>query len=251
MSYTANISKTHRNFLPGDFTLTNWESAEPYFKYLLERDISTTESLQKFLQDQSELEAAISENACWRQINMTCDTENKALEEAFNFYCMEMQPKIQPYSDALNKKLIASPLLSELDKEKYFTYLRSVRKSIELFREENIPLQAEMAVLQQQFGQITGAMMIEVNGKEFTLQQAGKFLENPDRGIREEVYRKIQERRQQDKQALNELFDKLIVLRNKQALNAGRNVWSEKPMANTYKEGKKLMDLAREKKLRI
>lgn len=38
---------------------------------------------------------------------------------------------------------------------------------------------------------------------------------------------------------------------NKQALNAGRNVWSEKPLANTYKEGKALVDLAQSKKLRI
>ena len=38
---------------------------------------------------------------------------------------------------------------------------------------------------------------------------------------------------------------------NKQALMAGRNVWSEKPMANTYAEGKALFDLAKTKKLRI
>lgn len=38
---------------------------------------------------------------------------------------------------------------------------------------------------------------------------------------------------------------------NKIALNANRNVWSEKPMANTYKEGKDLLDLAKKKKLRI
>ena len=38
---------------------------------------------------------------------------------------------------------------------------------------------------------------------------------------------------------------------NKQALNAGRHVWSEKPMANTYKEGRALLDLANSKKLRI
>ena len=38
---------------------------------------------------------------------------------------------------------------------------------------------------------------------------------------------------------------------NKQALMAGRNVWSEKPMANTYNEGKALLELAKEKKLRI
>ena len=38
---------------------------------------------------------------------------------------------------------------------------------------------------------------------------------------------------------------------NKQALLAGRNVWSEKPMANTYKEGRELLDLAKSKGLRI
>jgi predicted dehydrogenase len=38
---------------------------------------------------------------------------------------------------------------------------------------------------------------------------------------------------------------------NKQALMAGKHVWSEKPMANTYAEGKALLDLARQKKLRI
>lgn len=38
---------------------------------------------------------------------------------------------------------------------------------------------------------------------------------------------------------------------NKQALLAGKHVWSEKPMANTYKEGKALFDLAKSKKLRI
>jgi len=38
---------------------------------------------------------------------------------------------------------------------------------------------------------------------------------------------------------------------NRQALLAGRNVWSEKPLANTYKEGKALLDLAKSKGLRI
>ena len=38
---------------------------------------------------------------------------------------------------------------------------------------------------------------------------------------------------------------------NKQALMAGKHVWSEKPMANTYAEGKALFDLAKSRKLRI
>lgn len=38
---------------------------------------------------------------------------------------------------------------------------------------------------------------------------------------------------------------------NKQALQAGKNVWSEKPMATTYAEGRELLDLAKKKGLRI
>ena len=221
MNYNANIQKLQRHFLPKEFTVTNWETLEPYFKTLLDAPIDNKATLEQWMQNLSELEAAVNEDACWRQIKMTCDNENKALEESFNFFCMHIQPQIQPYSDALNKKLIASPFLQELDQDLYFTYLRSTKKNIDLFRAENIPLQADIAVQQQQFGQITGAMTVEINGETFTLQQAAKFLENEDRNKREEVYRKIQSRRLEDKAALNNLFDTLLTLRNKEAANAG------------------------------
>ncbi len=219
--YSADIKKLPRHFVPKDFKVSDWLSLEPYFKDLLDRNIETKAALENWLMDQSELEALVNEDACWRQIKMTCDTENKSLEEAFTFFCMEIQPKIQPYADALNKKLVNHPLVKELDEEKYFTYLRSMRKSIELFREENIPLQAELSVLQQQFGVISGKMMVTVNGEEYTLQQAAKFLESSNRGLREEVYRKVNERRLEDQDALNDLFNKLIEKRNQEALNAG------------------------------
>lgn len=219
--YTADIKKLERHFLPKDFSVTDWTSLEPYFKLLVDREITDKASLEKWLLDMSEIEAVVNEDACWRQIKMTCDNENKALEDAFNFFCMEIQPQVQPYSDALNKKLLSSPYLQELDQETYHTYIRSTQNNVELFREANIPIQAEIAVLQQQFGQITGGMMVTVNNQEYTLQQAAKFLENEDRNLREEVYFKIQQRRLEDKEKLDELYDKLIALRNSEATNAG------------------------------
>jgi oligoendopeptidase F len=219
--YTADIQKTTRHFIPADFVVTDWQNLEPFFKNLLDRTIETKEDLEKWLQDQSELEAVVSEDACWRQIKMTCDTENEVLEEAFNFYCTQLQPKIQPYADALNKKLVNHPLSKDLDAEKYFTFLRTIRKSIELFREENIALQSELAVMQQQFGVISGKMTVTVNNKEYTLQQAAKFYESKDRSLREDTYRKVQERRWQDKDELNKLFNQLLEKRNTEALNAG------------------------------
>jgi oligoendopeptidase F len=221
MQYTANITSVPRSFLPKDFKLSDWESLEPYFKELLDRPLATKEELEVWLKDVSELEAVLGEEAAWRQIRMTCDTENKELEEAFTFFVTQIQPKIQPYADKLNRKLVENEYSKTLEGDAYRVYLRNVKKSIDLFREENIPLQAEIAVLAQQFGIINGRMTVNVQGREYTLQQAAKFLENPDRNLREEVYRKIQERRLQDKDALNELFSKLLSLRDNVAKNAG------------------------------
>ncbi len=223
MTLTADIQKLERRFIPADFVVTDWHALEPYFKNLVDRPLNSREDLEQWLKDMSELEAVVSEDACWRQIRMTCDTTDKALEEAFTFFCMQIQPQLQPYADKLNRKLIACPFTKELDKEEYFTYLRNVRKSIDLFREENIPLQAELSVMQQQYGQIAGKMTIEVRGQEYTLQQAAKFLEDHDRSLREEVYRKINERRLQDTHQLNDLYSKLIEKRHQVAKNAGFN----------------------------
>jgi oligoendopeptidase F len=221
MNYTAAIQPIPRHFLPKDFALSTWPELEPFFKDLQQRPINSKADLEQWLKDSSELEAAISEDACWRQIRMTCDTENKSLEQAFHFFVMEIQPRIQPYADALNKKLIQSPFVNELDAQKYHTYLRSVRKNIELFREENIPLQAELGVMQQQYGQITGRMSITHNNHEFTLQQAARFLQSKNRDERETVYRKIQDRRLADKDQLNTLYTQLVEKRHQIALNAG------------------------------
>jgi oligoendopeptidase F len=64
-------------------------------------------------------------------------------------------------------------------------------------------------------------MTVEVQGQEYTLQQAARFLEDPDRNLREQVYRKISERRLQDKNELNHLFTELLSRRDQVARNAG------------------------------
>ena len=221
MTHTADIQKLPRKFLPSDFTITDWPQLEPYFQDLLNREIASETDLQNWLQDMSELEAVIGEDAAWRQIRMTCDTENKELEEAFNYFVLHIQPHMQPLLDKLNRKLVDNPFVESLTDPAYAIYLRSVKKNIELFREANIPLQADIAVQAQQFGVISGKMTVEVDGKEYTLQQAAKFLESPDRALRETVYRKINERRLQDKEQLNTLFNTLLEKRTQVARNAG------------------------------
>jgi oligoendopeptidase F len=221
MQANANIKKLPRHFLPEDFKVSTWEALKPYFDHLREREIRSVKDLEQWLKDMSELEAVISEDASWRQIRMTCDTTNEEYRNAFTYFCMEIQPQLQSYAFDLNKKLLDCPFIKELDQKKYFTYLRRVKKSVELYREKNVPIMAELSVMQQQYGQITGAMTIEVNEKEYTLQQASKFLENPDRNLREEVFTKTAARRMQDRDVLDDLYTTLVQKRNEMALNAG------------------------------
>jgi oligoendopeptidase F len=221
MEANAQIERQPRTFLPDDFKPENWEQLHPYFEDLKNRAINNNGDLAQWLKDVSELESVISEDASWRQIRMTCDTTNKDYEEAFTYFCMEIEPKMKPYFFELNKKLLESPYSKDLDHSQYFPYLRSVDNAVQLYREENVPIQAELSVLAQQFGTISGKMTITVNEKEYTLQQAARFLQNPDRSLREEVFRKIAARRLQDTSSLNELFNKLLERRQQVARNAG------------------------------
>jgi oligoendopeptidase F len=217
----AHITKLPRHFLPEDFLITTWEKLQPYFDNLKVRDLDNLEALQQWLLDMSELEAVVSEDASWRQIRMTCDTGNKQFEEAFTYFCLQIQPHLQAYADVLNNKLLNCPFIDALDQQQYFTYLRGVKNAVELFREKNIPLLSELSVMQQQYGQIAGAMTIEVSGQEYTLQQAAKFLESTDRFLRETVFTKTAERRLQDKNKLDDLYTALVQKRHQVALNAG------------------------------
>lgn len=221
---TLNIhmpEKPKRKFLPANLTINNWSDLEPFYKDLEMRSINSVKELEKWIFDLSELEAVVSENMAWRYIKMTCDTTDKELVGSYTHFITEIEPHIAPFANTLHKKLIASPYTGELDQKMYFVYLRGIKKSLELFREENIPLLTEINNESQKYGAITGTQSIEYNGEEMTIQKAAVYLKNNDRKVRETVYKKIQSRRDLDERELNELYDRLISLRNKVALNAG------------------------------
>lgn len=216
------LERPTRKFLPETYTVTGWEQLKPYFDKLLEKEITSVDALKNWLRDRSELESVISEDFAWRYINMTRYTENEAYSKAYQDFVENIQPKIAPVSDQLNRKAAASEFLDVLASETgYDIMIRNLKKDIEIFREENIPLFTELSLEQQKYNTIAGAMMVELDGKELTLQQASVKLMSTNRGEREQVYHKITDRRLQDKQTLDELFTKLIDLRHRVAVNAG------------------------------
>ena len=214
------IEKKPRVFVPGNLEM-KWENLEPLFEELQTREILSKEDLERWLQNRSELEAVLEEDFGWRYIRMTCDTGNEQLLHDFQYFATEIEPKIAPIANELNKKFIACPFTTQLDKDKYFVFIRGIKRALELFREENVPLLTEIQVTQQKYQAITGAMTVTLDGKEYTLEQASVFLKDPDRNKRQQAWEAITARRLQDKDKLDDLFNELLKLRHQVALNAG------------------------------
>ncbi|NJN27792.1 MAG: M3 family oligoendopeptidase [Cyclobacteriaceae bacterium] len=221
MNNDISTERSRRNFVSEEFVPKDWESIEPYYKELLDAHIDDVQSLRQWMRQRSELESIISEEAGWRYIKMTCDTANKAYQDAYSYFVEEIDPKIAPLNHKLNEKLIGSPFKKQIGEEAFLILFKNLEMDFKLFREENIPLNTKAQQLAKEYGAISGAMTVTLDGKEMTLQQAGTLLESTDRAKRKEAYVAIAERRYADKDTLDTLFDKLIVLRHQIALNAG------------------------------
>lgn len=221
LSQLKRPSETYpRQFISNDTDLTSWEGLEGIFTNLLERDTSSLPLLEQWIKDWSETEAVIGEESSRLYINMTCDTDNKDHEAAFQNFVENIEPKLSPINDKLNKKLLASPSHKELD-EYYNCWVRDIQTGIELFKDENVEVETQIALETQSYQKTTGSMSVEHQGKTLTLQQMNAKLESPDRAIREEAWRKVAQRRLEDKDKLNEHFEKLFNLRLQVSKNCG------------------------------
>ncbi|TXK36754.1 M3 family oligoendopeptidase [Pontibacter qinzhouensis] len=218
---TKVLKRKPRLYLAENFKVDSWETIEPYLTELVKRPINSVEELERWMSDRSELESVLTEDLGWRYIRMTCDTQNEEVTQAFQYFVSEIEPKVAPFDHELNQKLMSSPFVKELDQEEYRIFLRGVNKALEIFREENIPLQTEISTKQQQYAAITGNMTVTLDGQELTLQRAADRLKQNNREVREEAWRAIQGRRTQDRQKLDDLFDELLRLRDQVARNAG------------------------------
>ncbi len=213
--------KKPRTFVSEDFVPSSWEVIEPYYMQLLETDIPDAAGFRSWLRQRSELESIISEDAGWRYIRMTCDTTNKTFQDAYTYFITEIDPKIAPLNHRLNEKVIQCPYRKDLTEPGFQLLFRNIETDFRLFREENIPLKTEIQNLARDYGTISGAMTVTIDGKTLTLQQAATILESPDRVKREVAYNSINERRYTDHEKLHELYTKLIQLRHQLARNAG------------------------------
>jgi len=210
-----------RQYVAPDADFGTWATAEPYYRELAERPVDSLADLERWLADGSELEACFDEEGTRRYTAMTCQTDDPARQERYLYFIEHVQPQAEPWRDRLRRKLVALADTIQLPPRRYEVLLRSIRNAVELYREENIPLLVEDSKLRTEYQALTAAMTCPYAGREQTLQQMARYLEETDRPVREETWHLAADRFLQDAPALDELYVKMVNLRHRIAQNAG------------------------------
>jgi oligoendopeptidase F len=209
------------DFVPPDLDCSDFANIKPYYEKLLARDIDSNEDLEQWLIDYGELEATVGEAHTQRYIAMTCQTDDLEKAREYREFEEQVVPQIKPLAFALNQKFVNCDERGKLDPQRYTVLDRDLANEVELFREENVPLETKLAGLSQDYDTICGAMTVTVDGEELTLPQAGKLLEETDRDLRERVWRALAERRLQDADKIRDIYDEMRPIRQQIAENAG------------------------------
>ena len=212
-----------RRFVPADVDWSVWDAIMPLYDALETRapECKSAADLERWLLDWSELNAALDQDASRRYIAMTCHTENAEAEKAYLHFVEEIQPRIKPREFKLAQLFIAHPLRKQLPSPRYQVFDRDTNLQVELFRPENIPLETEDAKLSQQYQKLNGSLTVQFRGEEKTLVQMARYLEEPDRALRQEAWELTANRRLQEREKVEAIFDQLVDLRQQIARNAG------------------------------
>jgi len=210
-----------RSFVPQDTDFKKVSEVQALYKKLVSREIGSSAELEQWLLDRSELEAAIEQTSSVLYIRMTSQTDNPAYAEQYRQFIETTSPVIKQFNDEANKKFLKENTRFPVERKRYDIYVRTVQADSDLFVGKSIPLQTQVSLFSQEYQTVCGAMTVSFKGQDRTLPEMGKFLLEPDRALREAAWQATTQRRLKEKEKLEDLFDRMLGLRDTIARNAG------------------------------
>jgi oligoendopeptidase F len=201
---------------PSALARASWEDIAPFFDELAARQLDS-DNITPWLHEWSRLEELVTEAAARAMIAYTIDTSDGDKEADHLRFSTEILPRMEERSVELARKLLATGFSTP----DLTTTLARFRTQIEIFREENVPIFAELEEHSARYQRITGSMTAEWEGVERPLPQLQPFLKSPDRAVRERAYRAASAPYVESRGQLAALFDQMYQLRTGAAHNAG------------------------------
>ncbi|MGL5720977.1 MAG: M3 family metallopeptidase, partial [Brevinema sp.] len=186
--------------------------------------LDTPVQLEEFVSRINELAHLLKDSLAEIYTQMTCHTDDKELEKKYNAFHQNVIAHFAPIDFELKKRVLSAPSLEKWCGESPDTrnlLVKWLKKDVDFFREENIPLSTKESEYGVKYRSITGGMTVEFQGEEKTLPELGVYLKNADRSVRESAWRVRVNKMLEHKQELNDLFDNLVGLRQQMATNTG------------------------------
>jgi len=100
--------------------------------------------------------------------------------------------------------------------------LRNMRAEVDLFREENLELEARQEKLNTEHDKVMGAQTVEYRGEQKTVRQMEALLWETDRHVRREGWEKLAFRQLEDREIINQQWMDYMELRRQIARNADK-----------------------------
>jgi len=209
-----------RQYLPKDLKF-EWDELARVYDELGKRHLGSEAELERWLLDEAEFDAYLYEQRAVRYFNSTRQTDNPEYAKAYEEYTELLEPKIKVAGFKLLQMYVASRFRDQLPEQIFGLQDRRRQNAVSIFRVENVELEKDDSALSQKYFETTGAMTVNFRGQERTLQQMSKFLEEPDRALREEAWRLSSQRALTDSETLDSVYSEMVALRDKLARNAG------------------------------
>jgi oligoendopeptidase F len=210
-----------RRFAPENLDAGSKQALDPLFMDLEDRPLPSPAEFERWLEDWSELASVVAEEESRRYIDHTCRTDDPETERRYLEFQREIVPFVKPRWQHLKQKYAASPIRTRIDPERYRVLDRSLMNEVELYREENVPLETRDAELVSEWQKISGAMTVYFDGKERTLPQMARVLEETDRARREKAWKSLTARRLRDRDPIDAIYDEMVRNRDRRARTAG------------------------------
>ncbi|MFQ5430734.1 MAG: M3 family oligoendopeptidase [Phycisphaerae bacterium] len=210
-----------RRFLAEDADLGDWPTVERYYQALADRPIASVDALEAWLLDLSELDGWLGEEGSRRYVAMTCQTDDPEREKRYLSFIEEIVPRSKTWSHRLDRKLLECDCHDRLPADRYAVLVRRIKNRVALFREENVPLQTEDEKLRQRYQKLVGGLVARHDGREQTMQQMQRYLQEPDRAVRREAWEKCDEQWASARDEIDAIYDEMVKLRHRIARNAG------------------------------
>ena len=201
---------------PSAFAKATWGDVAPFFDELAARPLEPA-NIEAWLLAWSTLEELVTEAAARAMIAYTIDTGDAGKEADHLRFSTEVLPRMEERSVELARRLVKSGYTAD----GLGTTLARFRTQIEIFRDENVPIFAELEEHSARYQRIVGSITVEWDGVERPLPQLQPFLKSSDRAVRERAFRASTRPYLDRRQELSALFDKMYHLRMRAARNAG------------------------------